>query len=281
MIDAHLHLWDPAEGSYPWLADLPMLRRAYGPTDFDPGGRELDAVVFVEAGRGAGDPLAEVTRVEEIAAGWPLLAGIVAHAPLEAGPRVAPLLDRLAEHSLVKGIRRNLQDEAPGFALSDGFLVGVGLLARHGFVADICIRSWQIPEVTELARSAPHVTFVLDHLGKPDIRAGRWQPWADDLSRLAELGNVVAKLSGLTTEADWTTWTPRQIVPYLVHAINVFGASRCMFGSDWPVSTLAVDYQDWADLVQDAMLAVSPTDRTQILHSVAARVYGLEVNSRL
>jgi len=278
MIDAHMHFWDPDRWHYPWLDDVVPLRRRYLPGDLDPTGPYPDAVVFVEAGGGAGDAFAEVGWVEELAAGRPSVAGIVAHAPLELGADALPAVRRLAARPLVKGVRRNLQDEADGFALGHGLRAGVRLLAEHGLVADLCIRERQLAEITELVRTTPEVSFVLDHLGKPDIRAGRWQPWADDLARLAEAPNVCVKLSGLTTEADWTAWTAEQIAPYLTHALAVFGPDRCMFGGDWPVSTLATSYADWYAVVAGVLADRPEVERALVLGGVAARVYRLDVN---
>ena len=277
MIDAHMHFWDPDRWHYPWLDGGSPLGRRYVPADVDSAGPVPDAVVFVEASGGGGDPFAEVEWVEGLA-GPPAVAGIVAHAPLETGTDVEPALRRLAARPLVKGVRRNLQDEADGFALTPGFRTGVRLLAEHGLAADLCVRERQLAEVTELVRATPEVTFVLDHLGKPGIRDGRWQPWADDLARLAELPNVVAKLSGLTTEADWSAWTAGQLAPYLEHALAVFGAQRCMFGGDWPVSTLATSYADWYAVVAGVLADRPAADRALVLTDVATRVYRLDLD---
>ena len=278
MIDAHVHFWNPDRWDYPWLDEFPTLRRPFLPSDLDTGGPTPDAVVFVEAGGGGGDPLAEVAWVEELATCRPGVAGIVAHAPLELGAEVAPFVRRLADRSLVKGIRRNVQDEAEGFAVSERFRDGTRLLAEHGLVADLCVRHWQLAEITELVRSTPEVTFVLDHIGKPKVRFGQWQPWADNLARLADQPNVVAKLSGLATEADWAKWTPRQLFPHLEHALVVFGPQRCMFGGDWPVSTLATSYSEWYDVVAEALADYTPADHALVFGEVAARVYRLDVS---
>ncbi|WP_027346585.1 amidohydrolase family protein [Hamadaea tsunoensis] len=276
MIDAHMHFWDPARWHYPWLDDVVPLRRRFVPADLDPSGPLPDAVVFVEAGGGNGDPFAEVSWAEQLA-GPPVVAGIVAQVALELGAAARPAVRRLADRPLVKGVRRNLQDEADGFALGQGFRAGVRLLAEHGLVADLCVRDRQLAEVTELVRATPEVSFVLDHVGKPGIRTGRWQPWADDLARLAERPNVTVKLSGLATEADWSAWTAEQIAAYLEHALAVFGAERCMFGSDWPVSTLATSYADWYATVAGVLAGRSSADRALVLGGVAARVYRLTV----
>jgi len=274
IVDAHLHLWDPDRLDYPWLAEVPPLLRAFGPEDLDPGGYQLTAAVFVEAG--CRDPIAEVEWVEEIAGRWPTLAAAVAYAPLERGAEVASRLAVLAKHHLVRGVRRNTQDEAPGFAASEEYAAGTRLLADHGFTADLCIRHHQLPDVIRLVAAVPEVTFVLDHLGKPDIRNRLWEPWREQLSRLAGFPNVMCKLSGLTTEADPDHWTVADLTPYLRHALAEFGPERCLAGGDWPVSTLATGYARWWDTLATVLDDHPAADRAQVLGGTATRVYRLE-----
>jgi L-fuconolactonase len=86
------------------------------------------------------------------------------------------------------------------------------------------------------------------------------------------------KLSGLATEADWSTWTPQQIHPYLEHALAVFGPDRCMFAGDWPVSTLAMSYADWYATVFDVLAGCTSAERASVLDGVAARVYRFAIS---
>jgi L-fuconolactonase len=275
VIDSHLHLWDPAEHEYPWLADEPDLDRAFLPSHLDTGGHDIDGFVVVEAGCRRGQD--ELGWLEHLAQTWPGIRGIVAQAPLELGPAVAPLLAKLCEHRLTVGVRRNVQDEGPGFMLAEPMVAGTRLLAGHGLTFDACVREHQLRELAELVDRCPEVTFVLDHLGKPAIAQHRGQPWFDDLAALARRPNVVAKLSGLTTEADHVHWRPADIVPYLSHALEQFGPARCMFGSDWPVATRATTYERWVDLVLGVAAELPDVaDRTAILAGTAVRVYGLD-----
>lgn len=275
VVDTHVHFWDPDRLAYPWLDDEPVLRRLFTPVDLSPGVHQLTGAVFVEAGRRDEDALAEVAWVEELAAGWPLLRGIVAHAPLERGKAVGDILAELARHPLVRGVRRNTQDEAPGFTLTDDFVDGVRQLAGYGFTADLCVRHHQLPEITELVARVPEVTFVLDHLGKPAVREGRIDPWREQISRLAGHPNVVAKLSGLTTEADPHNWQPVDVLPYLRHALARFGPQRCLVGGDWPVATLATAYDRWLDVVAVAVADLSAVEQAAVLRGNAERYYRL------
>ncbi len=273
MIDSHLHVWDPARHEYPWLAAEPELNRAFLPSDLDLGGHEIDGVVVVEAGCRSGP--AELGWLEHLAATWPDLLGIVAQVPLEQGRSVAPLLAEAAARPLTAGVRRNVQDEPPGFMLAESMLAGVRLLQAYDLPFDACVREHQLEELVELVDRCPQVTFVLDHLGKPAIGGQRRQPWFDRLATLARRPNVVVKLSGLTTEADHAQWRPADIAPYLSHAVEQFGPDRCMFGSDWPVATLATTYARWVDLVLDAIAGLAGDERASILAGTAARIYRL------
>lgn len=273
MIDTHLHLWDPATNDYPWLAANPALDRAYLLSDLDVAGHEVDGFIVVEAGCRQGQ--AELDWLGRLALRWPIIRGVVAQVPVERGPRAEPLLTKAVKHPLAVGVRRNVQDERPGFLLASPMVAGVRLLAAYGLPFDACVREHQIRELVELAGRCPEVTFVLDHLGKPAIAQRRRQPWFADLTALARCPNVVAKLSGLTTEADPEHWRPADIAPYLTHAIEEFGPGRCMFGSDWPVATLATTYQRWVELVLEVTAELADAERSAILDGTAGRIYHL------
>jgi L-fuconolactonase len=206
------------------------------------------------------------------------LAGVVAAAPLHDGLRVRTYLEALATLGpLVKGVRRNLQDERdPASCLRPDFVAGVGLLDAYGFSCDLCIRHDQLPAVTELVRACPAVTFVLDHLAKPMIREGRLDPWRDHLTALAALPNVACKLSGLLTEADWQRWQMEEVAPYVTHALTVFGPHRVLFGSDWPVVTLASSYRRWVETLAALTSYLSANDQRLLWGDNARRWYRLD-----
>jgi L-fuconolactonase len=117
------------------------------------------------------------------------------------------------------------------------------------------------------------VNFILDHAGKPGIRAGLLDPWREHLRTLASLPNVVCKLSGLVTEADHTQWTPEQLQPYVTHLLETFGPARLLFGGDWPVAKLACGYVRWLELARRFTAHLSAAEQTAIFHDNAARIY--------
>jgi L-fuconolactonase len=276
IVDSHVHLWDPARLRYPWLTGLPALNRPFLPADFAAAGTAADIGkwIFIECGCEPAESLAEVDWICELAKNEKRIRGIVAHAPLEKGEDVRADLEKLAGRPLVKGVRRNLQSEARlDFCLEPGFLAGVKLLKNFSFSFDICIRHEQLPAVAELVRRVPDVNFALDHFGKPDVRGGRVEPWAADLKTLAKSPNAVCKISGLTTEADWKSWQPADLRVYFEQALECFGFDRILFGSDWPVATLATSYERWMDTVRNLLSFVKDADRTKVFQTNAERIY--------
>lgn len=282
VVDAHVHLYDLDRIRIGWLAGAPAINRSHGLADFDAarGAVEVERLVFAEVAVDPGQHLDEARWAQGLAAadprlGAPRLAAIVAHAPLERGAAVAPDLAALAALPAVRGVRRLIQTEPdPSVVLEPGFLAGLRLLPAHGFSFDICIKHWQMTYAIELARRCPEVSFILDHIGKPDIRHGLREPWAAQLAELARLPNVTCKVSGVVTEAG-PDWTPATLRPYVEHALDVFGAERCMFGSDWTVSALTHRYGDWTAILDDILAGASEAERRAFWRDTATRVYRL------
>ena len=276
MVDSHVHLWDPRRFRMPWLDDIDALRRPFG----------MDT--FVEHARGL--PLEQLVYVQvdtTPAYGWlearwavqqdPPLAGVVAWAPMDDGPIVASYLTALKELGpRIKGVRRLLQSEPdPDVLVAPDLLRGLRLLTEYDLSFDICIRHQQLARAIDMVRACPETQFILDHLGKPDVRAGVLDPWRDQLAELAQLSNVVCKVSGVVTEADHDRWTVADLEPYVAHALQVFGEDRVLFGGDWPVVTLAAEYGRWVATLQQLTSALSPAAKRKLWADNARRVYRL------
>lgn len=293
VVDSHVHHWDPERLAYPWLDEFTRLRRPYLPAQLAEAVTDLDGyavagVVHVQADCRPDQALAEVDLVAGLDAPVPVL-GIVAYAGVERGAAVAEELAALRERPLVRGVRRSTQNEPDGVLGSAAYRDGLVEVARAGLSADLCVRAAQLPEVVDALRDVlerePGLTVVLDHAGKPSIAAdvgaagaGRTRAaWRDDLADLAALPGVVCKLSGLVTEADWDAWTPEQVQPYLADVLETFGPDRVLFGSDWPVLTLAADYPRWLDLVERAVVPFGEAALDAVLAGTAARAYRLTV----
>jgi L-fuconolactonase len=276
IIDAHVHLWDPARYEIPWLRKVPMLDAPYELEQYaeQTRGVEIEAFVYEEIDIAPDYRLLEVRQADAYAAVDPRLRGIVAAAPLEYGDTVREFLAALvAESPRVKGVRRLLQGEAdPEFCLRPGFVRGVELLAEHDLSFDICVYHPQLAATVELVRRVPEVRFVLDHIGKPAIRDRLLDPWRDEISALAALPNVVCKISGAVTEADLAHWTIADVAPYVQHVLSAFGEDRVMFASDWPVVTQGATYGRWVGTV-DALTADWSTAAKRKLWAENARAF--------
>jgi L-fuconolactonase len=274
ILDAHVHLWDPRSLRYPWLDGVPALNRPYTAEDFAAACPEPADVVVVEAGRHPGDAAAEVEWVRAQARTRPWIRGMVADAPLEDPTRAAGIIRGYAADPFVVGVRRNIQDEQPGFTTDPDFRTGVRHLGDAGLPFDACVRDHQLPELAALAEACPQTTIVLDHLGKPSPADPPDAAWRQAMRELARHANVVCKLSGLATEAAAGT-APSVLLATVREALETFGPGRCLFGSDWPVMTLATDYGQWLRLVRDALEGLPTADRRAVIRANAERIYRL------
>jgi L-fuconolactonase len=276
IVDAHVHYWNPSLLPYGWLKELPSLNRPFTPEDYSTASAHagVGKIVFVESGCDASRALDEVDWVTSLALRESRISAIVASAPIELGTGVREHLTCLAERPLVKGVRRLLQGEAESdYCLRPGFLEGMGLLEEFGFTMDLCIRHEQLAAVTELVRQFPGVSFILDHFGKPPVKKGELEPWHSQLRKFAKLPNVTCKVSGLTTEADWEYWTAADLKPYFDTVMESFGADRVIFAGDWPVCTLATEYQRWVSTVAELISYLPTEDAVKLFRSNAERIY--------
>ncbi|MFD8388200.1 amidohydrolase family protein [Streptomyces sp. NPDC059680] len=277
-VDAHHHVWDLSVRDQDWIKGpgLRPLRRNFTLADLAPEARAagVDRTVLVQT----------VTVAEEtpeflaLAAGHDLVAGVVGWADLTR-PDIADELSRLRElpgGSFLKGIRHQVQGEPdPQWLLRKDVQRGLAAVATAGLVYDLVVLPHQLPACVEVAHALPQLTFVLDHLGKPLIAAGEHDPWASALRALAALPNTVAKLSGLATEADPASWTTADLRPYTDTALEAFGPDRLMFGSDWPVCTLAATYNDVCTAMAELTADLGDADRHALFEGTATAVYGL------
>jgi L-fuconolactonase len=283
MIDAHLHLWDPARLDYDWLHHVPTIAGRQGPDEWAALRSGVRQAVFVQADCAPTQALDEVDWVSGLAHPDLDLLGIVAFAPLEQGKAVAPHLDALQQRPRVRGVRRSVQNETDDFIADPRHLDGLVAVAERGLTIDVCARDHQLPILTDtlarLFQRAPQARVVLDHLGKPDIAGHKGDingaGWADNLRVLANFPNLFAKVSGLTTQDDWSARHDEALRPYIDHALDCFGPERLMFGGDWPVVDLAGGYGRWLAAFTTATAALPPRDRLRIEAGTATDFYAL------
>lgn len=280
LIDSHLHVWDPSRHRHEWLDGEDALNRAFLPSDINFDSAGVTGVVFVQADASADQSITEAVWVASLASEWPQLRGIVAHAPLET-EGLSATLDALEQIPLVVGVRRLLQDASDELFTAGALTSGLIELGRRGLAFDACVRHHQLSHLVTLVEAAPETTVVLDHLGKPPVAAGidsaEGQEWLRQLHRLAPFERVALKLSGLAPEASPERALSPQSRPFLLAALEAFGAERCMVGSDWPVSTHtphAMGYAEWFSLVLDGF-GLSSEEAESVAHRTASRVYGI------
>lgn len=271
-IDAHQHFWqyDPAE--YPWISDaLAPLKQDFLPGDLAPhlSAAGLTHSVAVQARQS----LVETEWLLQLAHQTESICAVVGWVDLQS-PDVGSQLQRFAAEPKFAGVRHVAQDEPDDrFLVRPQFLQGIAQLAEFGLTYDILIYPRQLPAAIELVSRFPDQPFVLDHLAKPQVRDRQWQPWADQMRQLAALPNVMCKVSGMVTEADWHAWTPDDFAPYLDLVFDAFGTERLMFGSDWPVCRVAADYAQVVSLVRDAVRQRDPSAEPLVFGENCERFY--------
>lgn len=277
-VDAHHHLWRLADG-YRWLdaAELTPIRRDFAVADLRDALRSAGVArtVLVEAGR---ESAAEVTEFLAIADQTPEIVGVVGWAELTSVGLAGTLARHLAGPGgrWLVGVRSQVQHRPdPDYLRRADVQAGLATVAAAGLAFDLVVRVDQLPAAAAAAAAVPQCRFVLDHLGKPAIAAGEYEEWRARIAPLARQPNVVAKLSGLVTEADWAAWTVDDLRRYVAAAVELFGPDRLMFGSDWPVCLLAASYDRVVEALTDALGPLSPAEATAIWSGTATRAYRL------
>jgi L-fuconolactonase len=274
-IDAHQHFWkfDPVRDG--WITDvMSVLKRDFLPRELmdelDANG--VDGCVSVQASQSE----EETVFLLDLAARFPRIAGVVGWLDLRAD-NLPERLEYFSRYEKLRGFRHIVQAEADDrFMLRDDFLRGISRLKEYGFTYDILIYPRQLPAAIELVEQFPEQPFVLDHIAKPAIKKKESAGWAEQIKELAAAPNVMCKLSGLITEADWKHWRPDGFKPYLDVVFEAFGCDRLMFGSDWPVCLLAGSYQRVKQLVEDYVRDRAETEKENIFGGNAIRFYRLK-----
>jgi L-fuconolactonase len=274
-VDAHHHLWRYSKEEYGWIGEeMSTLAKNFLPVDLEQqlARTGIHGSVAVQARQ----TLEETRWLLEIAEKSPVVRGVVGWAPIAAA-EFPEELERLLGSKKLKGLRHVIQDEPDDeFILRADFNKGIALLERHSLVYDILIHARHLPAAISFVDRHPEQTFVLDHAGKPNIRAHELEPWRSNLRELARRENVYCKLSGLVTEANWLTWQPADLQPYMDTVLGAFGPKRVMVGSDWPVCLLATTHRHWYSIVQDFIEPLSVCEQELILGGVATKAYSLE-----
>ena len=274
VIDSHQHFWKYEPVKHSWIDDdMSVIRRDFSPSDLAKVYQEnsIDGCVAVQA-----DQTQEETGfLIDLASINNFIKGIVGWVDLRA-ENIENVLEKYSTDKIVKGFRHVVQGEADhNFLLRPNFSRGISLLEKHNFTYDILVFPHQLGSVLEFVKKFPHQKFVIDHIAKPYIKDGYFEGWATMMTAIGKHKNVSCKMSGMVTEADFNTWSPEQIHPYMDTVLEAFGSKRILFGSDWPVCLVAGNYSKIKKLTTDFISQLSKIEQNSIMGNNAIEFYNL------
>ncbi len=251
------------------------LRRNFLPPDLEPTltQNSFDGSVVVQAAQVP----EEATWLLSLAAKHKSILGVVAWADLK-DPNLGRTLDQLQKNPKFVGVRHIVHDEPDvRWILQPDVIRGLKELESRKVPYDLLVKPPHLPYVPGLLEKVPELPIVVDHIAKPYIKEGIFDGWAQDMERIAKHPKLYCKVSGMITEADPANWKAEQLTPYVAHVLKVFGFERLMFGSDWPVCTLAGTWKQVLAAFTQALGAQDADERAKIMGSNAARFYGLKL----
>jgi L-fuconolactonase len=274
-IDAHHHFWRYNVEEFAWIDEsLSPLRRDFLPSNLERElrGVAIDGVVSVQARQ----TLEETKWLLSLAEENEFIKGVVGWVPL-ADPKIGEYLAEFSQHAKLSAVRHVVQAEPNDeFILGKEFNRGITALQDCGLVYDILIYERHLLNATRFVDRHPEQVFVLDHIAKPRIKEGVIDDWAANLCKLAQRPHVYCKVSGMVTEADFDSWTVDDLKPYWDMVLAAFGLERIMFGSDWPVCTVACSYGRWYETVLRLAEQLSPAEQADLFGNTACQVYRLQ-----
>lgn len=277
IIDAHHHLWLYTQEEYGWMDDsMHVLKRDYLPEDLDLElqGSGISGTVVVQARQS----LEETRCLLEQSDKYSFIKGVVGWLDLRS-PELKDKLEEFAVHPKLVGLRHVLHDEPDDdFMLRPAFMNGIAQLEAHDMSYDLLVFPRHLRQTIELVKAFPNQRFVLDHLGKPLIKAGIMEPWKTDIIQLAAYPHIWCKLSGMVTEANWENWSYEELFPYMEVVLEAFGPERIILGSDWPVCRLAGEYSEVMSMVLKFIESMDERDQAKIMYQNAIDCYQLKLN---
>jgi L-fuconolactonase len=275
IVDAHQHFW---HGKVFEILKLPpemeLLRRNYTPEDLKPLIDEagVQQTVLVQTY----SSLENTRDFLHLAESLPWVGAVVGWVDLTA-PDLDESLAELQRHPKFKGVRHQWHDEPdPGWIVRPEVLHGLSLLAARRTPYELLVKEPNWPYMSRVADMLPDLPLVIDHIGKPRIRSGQFDDWAAAMAEAASFPQVMCKLSGMVTEADWRNWKPSDLRPYVDKVVELFGVKRVMFGSDWPVCLLAGSYAQVFSAIRECLSSLSEDELELVMGENARRFYGLQ-----
>lgn len=274
IIDSHQHFWNYEPVKHEWIDDsMSVIRRNFTPSDLAKvyADNAIDGCVAVQADQTTEetDFLLKLSKENDF------IKGIVGWVDLRAA-NIDNVLSHYNQFDMIKGFRHVVQGEPDhNFLLRPNFLNGISKLETLNFTYDILIFPHQLGATLEFVKKFPNQKFVIDHIAKPYIKDGFYDGWAALMREVAKCDNVYCKISGMITEADFNTWTPEQVHPYINLVLEAFGTERIMYGSDWPVCLVAGNYTEVKELTTNFITKLSVSEQAAIMGDNAIIFYNL------
>ena len=270
-IDSHQHFWEINKFNYSWMDQKSPLRKDFVPNDLEKLIKEnqIDKTIIVQA-----VPSTEETYwLLEMAENYDFIAGVVGWVDL-TDPKIEKTLNILQENQFFKGVRHLWEtDEDPEWIINSGAIRGLKVIAERNLTFDFLARPNNLIYIPKIMNLVPNLRAVLDHIGKPEIAEKKIQPWLNDIRKISSIDNVFCKLSGMITEANQKNWRVEDLKPYVHHVLSLFGADRIMFGSDWPVCTLAGQYKDVKNSFDEILKDLDLKSKNKIFGENASKFY--------
>ncbi len=273
IIDTHQHFWNYDAQKQDWInEDMQAIRKDFLPADIAIVLKEnnVEACISLQADQS----IQETDFLLAQAKANNFIQGVVGWVDL-CDFKMEQALEKYAAENLLKGFRHILQGETDGFMLQNNFIDGLKKIQANNYTYDLLIYAHQLNQANELIKHLPTMPIVVDHIAKPNIKAGEIEEWKKEITQLAQYPNVYCKISGMVTEANWNNWTAADLKPYLDAVVAAFGTERMMFGSDWPVCLVASTYSKWLNLVQNYFNTFSISEQEAIFAGNAIKFYKL------
>ncbi len=274
IIDSHQHFWNYEPKKHEWIDEsMKVIRRDFLSSDLKEVYNEngIDGCVAVQADQ----TTIETDFLIKLSKENPFIKGVVGWVDLRS-KAIESKLEAYADVEVLKGFRHVVQGEPDhNFLLRPDFVNGIKALEKNNYAYDILIFPHQLVATLEFVKQFPNMRFVIDHSAKPYIKDGFYDGWAALMKEVAKQENVYCKVSGMITEADFNTWTPAQINPYLSLVFEAFGTDRVMFGSDWPVCLVAGSYSKVKELITSFIADLSSDEQAKVMGQNAIKFYNL------
>ena len=275
IVDAHQHFWKFDAARHQWITeDMKLLRRDYLPQDLLPIYKKLNIGGCIAVQADESDN--ETSFLLELAAKNDFIEGVVGW----INPKdnlLEEKLNQYSKQSILKGFRNIIQGRPDDFYLTNpDFHQFLKELKIYNFTYDVLVFEDQLRATIKCTEKFPDQKFILDHCGKPNIKAKNHKDWASQLKILANNPNMYCKLSGLVTEANLNSWTYDDLIPYMEITAEHFGSERLCFGSDWPVCLLASDYERLYEVTNKFIGQLTAKEQENILGINVCRFYGIK-----